>query len=166
MSVPSAPRSFPLPALQGALRQLAAGIGVAAVIMAASAASAEAGDLTPLRTGACSPAAFAAPARTTPCRLASLETGTPARGPGDAVPGEGVRLVLAADRGAVAILLGAGPEARHDNPFTLVGNRTGLETAARAETRDGETWLVPASQDDRAIGLAALQGGGSSVASR
>lgn len=167
MSFHSAPRgSQPRPALPGALRPLGAGIGLAAFIMAAGAASAEAGGLTPLGAAACGPAAFAAPSRATACRLASLERGSPARGPADAAPGDGVRLVLAANRGAAAMLLGAGPDARHDNPFTLVGNRTGLETAARVETRDGETWLVPASEDNRAIGLAALQGGGSSVASR
>lgn len=78
-----------------------------------------------------------------------------------------VRLVMSPGRMSKPVVEGAGPG--HRNPFTLVGNRKGLENAAQAEVRNGETWLVPASVSDsplREIGLASFQGGGSYIASR
>ena len=78
-----------------------------------------------------------------------------------------VRLVMSAGRLSKPVVEGGGPG--HRNPFTLVGNRTGLENVAQAEVRNGETWLVPGSVSDtpvREIGLASFQGGGSYIASR
>lgn len=78
-----------------------------------------------------------------------------------------VRLVMSAGRTAKPVFEGAGQG--HRNPFTLVGNRTGLQDVARAEIRNGETWLVPAPISEspaRETGLAAFQGGGSYIASR
>lgn len=78
-----------------------------------------------------------------------------------------VRLVMSAGRLPKPVVEGGGPG--HRNPFTLVGNRTGLENVAQAEVRNGETWLVPGSVSDtpvREIGLASFQGGGSYIASR
>lgn len=153
--------AFPLTDLA---RQLAAGVGLAGCMIVASAGNAQAGSLPGLAGGPCRAMASAAPLAASPCRMASLDRGASAQRPSDIVPGAGVRLVLTADRGAAAVVLGAGPDADHSNPFTLVGNRTGLETAARTEIRDGETWLVAAEAEPRAVGLAALQEGASSVA--
>lgn len=78
-----------------------------------------------------------------------------------------VRLVLSAGRGSKPVVQGDGPG--HRNPYTLVGNRTGLQDVARTEIRNGETWLVPAPFREsivRETGLAAFQGGGSYIASR
>lgn len=82
----------------------------------------------------------------------------------DPSAGSVVRLALTTDRSAPRIVQGAPAGAGRHNPYTLVGNRIGLEFAAPVERRDGEIWLVPAPA--RATGLAAFQGGASSVASR
>lgn len=87
------------------------------------------------------------------------------------LPGDGaaqvVRVSLRAGRDTPPRLHGAERLEPHGNPFTLVGNRSGLQNAARTAQFGGETWLVPeaAPQGDRETGLTAFQGGASSVAS-
>jgi hypothetical protein len=82
------------------------------------------------------------------------------------IPGQGPRLLLALGRGAAPVLIGAGAEASHPNPFTLVGNRTGLANATRLEILDGEAWLATTPTSPRPTGLAAFQDPGSSIASQ
>lgn len=82
------------------------------------------------------------------------------------IPGSGPRLLLASGKGVAPFLISAGFEASHPNPFTLVGNRTGLANATRLEILDGEAWLTTIPTSPQPTGLAAFQGQGSSVASR
>lgn len=89
-----------------------------------------------------------------------------AQGSAESIPGQGPRLLLALGRGADPVLIGAGAEASHPNPFTLVGNRTGLANANRLEILDGEAWLATTPTGPRPTGLAAFQDLGSSIASR
>ena len=135
----------------------AAWIGLAACLAIAGASGAEAA-VRPLSGDP----ACARP--NTPCRQAPEIRRAPAAPAAEAPAGTIIRLVLTADRSAPRVVHGTTPGSSHRNPFTLVGNRGGLESAAHVEVRDGETWLVHAPL--RAWGLAAFQDGASSVASR
>lgn len=135
----------------------AAWIGLTACLMIAGASGAEAAARPFSRDPACTASAA-------PCRKAPQPARTPAAPAADPSAGSVVRLVLTTDRSAPRIVQGAPAGAGRHNPYTLVGNRIGLESAARVERRDGEIWLVPAPA--RATGLAAFQDGASSVASR
>ena len=152
-------------AFRGPFRLKVAGIGLAAFMVAAGATGAEAGASSALRVDACGSAPSAPSAPVAACRASSFDPRTRVQGPSGLAAATGVRLVLTASRGAAPILLGAEPEATPGNPFSLVGNRTGLETSSRTEIRNGEVWLVSAPAEPSAVGLAAFQGGGSSVAS-
>ena len=135
----------------------AAWIGLAASLVIAGASGAEAAVRPLSRDPACAASAGS-------CAKAPAIRRTPAAPAADAALGSAARLILTADRSVPRVLEGAAPGVRHGNPFTLVGNRTGLESAAHVEVRGGETWLVPAPV--RATGLATFQDGASSVASR
>lgn len=84
----------------------------------------------------------------------------------DPIVGQRPRLVLVSGRGVAPVLLSVGAEASHPNPFTLVGNRTGLANATRLQIRDGEAWLTTPPTRPHPTGLAAFQDQGSSIASR
>jgi hypothetical protein len=137
--------------------------GLTLVLVLLSAPRAGAGDLFASHGGQCRPAHTVAGR----CPFPGPVAGLPAQAASVPAPQGGVRLVLSARGGSAPKVLGENPGAGHRHPFTLVGNRSGLESAVRIEVRDGETWLAAGPTfPGRETGLAAFQAEASSVASR